>query len=198
MKTKAQRRIAAVVLAAGASTRFGSPKQLADWDGEPLVRRAAQAAIDAGADPVFVVLGADAERVAPALDGMRNVRCLTNPGWKSGLASSLAAGMRAVLGEAVCDATLVSLADQPLVDGAALASLVAEFGNGHRLVASSYSGVIGVPALFGREFFEELITLTGDAGAGGWLRARLQMVTVVSLKNAALDIDTRSDKALLT
>ena len=75
--------------------------------------------------------------------------------------------------------------------------LIAAFDESHRLVASSYDGVIGVPALFGREFLEELTTLTGDAGAGGWLRARPEIVTAVPLEKAALDIDTPGDTSLL-
>ena len=131
-----------------------------------------------------------------AVDGIPEVRCLSNPNWESGLASSLAVGMRAVLGTR-CEAALVTLADQPFVDAGALASLIAEFDNGHRLVASSYDGVIGVPALFGREFLEELTMLTGDSGAGAWLRARAESVTKVPLERAALDIDRPADTALL-
>lgn len=189
--------IAAVILAAGGAARFGSAKQLVERNGEALVRRAARAALDAGANPIFIVVGAAEKSVDAAVDGIPDVRCLSNPNWKSGLASSLAVGMRAVLGTTRCEAALVTLADQPFVDGEALASLIAEFDNGHRLVASLYDGVIGAPALFGREFLEELTKLTGDFGAGAWLRARAESVTKVPLERAALDIDSPADTALL-
>lgn len=184
------------MLAAGGSSRFGSPKQLARLNGETLVRRAAQAAHDAGANPVIVVLGASAKDVAAELIGISNVSCVTNPDWNTGLASSLAVGLRAVLREGDCEAALVTLVDQPLVDGAALASLVAAFDDDHRVVASFYDGVIGVPALFAREYLEELTTITGDSGAGAWLRARSNIVTGIPMQKAAVDIDTPNDPAL--
>lgn len=150
-----------------------------------------------GLNPVFVVLGAAAESIALELDGIRNVKCLTNPNWERGLSSSLSAGLRAVLDDTRCEGALVTLADQPFVGAGALASLIAVFGGDRRIVASSYDGIIGVPALFAREFLDELATLTGDAGAGGWLRARSDKVTAVPLEKAALDIDIQSDTALL-
>lgn len=185
------------MLAAGGSSRFGSPKQLVECDGEPLIKRAARAASAAGASPVFVIVGANAVDVAASLLDLPNVICVTNPDWKSGLSSSLATGFSVVLRETQCEAALVTLADQAFVDGAALASLTSAFDDDHRLVASSYDGVIGVPALFAREFLEELTHLTGDAGAGEWLRARADIVTTVPLAKAALDIDTPSDAAKL-
>lgn len=159
--------------------------------------RAARAAVDAGAAAVFVVLGADADEIGETLRSNPAVHCVTNTEWRSGLSSSLSVGLRHVLKETDADGTLVTLADQAFVDGSALALLVSRFDDRHRIVASSYEGVIGVPALFGREFLEELTRLTGDAGAGAWLRARAGEVTAVPLEKAALDIDTPRDASLL-
>jgi molybdenum cofactor cytidylyltransferase len=185
-----------VVLAAGASTRLGHPKQLATHEGEPLLRRAALAAVQAGARPVVVVLGAHAPQVAPALDGLDDVTVVVNAEWPTGLASSLGAGLRA-LGSASCDAALVTLADQPLVDAADLRRLLAAFGAPARVVAAEYDGTLGVPAIFGREHFAELLALTGDAGAGGWLRRHAGAVTAVPVPNASFDVDTAADLARL-
>ena len=190
-------RIGALVLAAGASKRLGSPKQLMVHEGVPLVRRAAIAAVDAGANPVVVVLGANASIIEPALRGLASVTIVVNADWANGMASSLAAGLRA-LGDAVAyDAILVTLADQPFVDAGALKRLIAAFDNEHRLVASAYNGVIGVPAVFAREHVAELMQLEGDSGAGQWLRRRSGEVTAIPLDAGAVDIDTPADETRL-
>lgn len=190
------RRVAAVVLAAGASTRLGTSKQLLAFRGAPLVRRAASAAIDAGVAPVIVVLGAHAEPVALALEGLRDLQTVTNEAWKDGLATSLATGVReATRLDAGCDGILVTTADQPLVDHVQLRALVDAFGGGARLVAAEYAGTIGVPAVIGREYFDALLELTGDAGAGRWLRARFQEVRRVPMPDAAVDVDSADDSA---
>ena len=157
------------------------------------MRRIAAAAVDAGATPVVVVLGANAEMIAPALSGLASVTTVVNQEWTKGLASSLAAGLRAVLEYAHCDAVLVTLADQPHVDAAALSRLIAAFGGERRIVASGYDDTMGVPAVFAREHVDDLLRLTGDAGAGSWLRSRPGDVTCVPLDVAAIDIDTVSD-----
>lgn len=188
-------RVGAVVLAAGASTRLGFPKQLVVHEGEPLVRRIASAAVDAGANPVVVVLGANSELVEPALSGLAAVTTVVNRKWSDGLATSLAAGLAEVFKDDACDGVLVVLADQPLIDAAALRRLLAAFEGERRIVASTYDGTVGVPAVFGREHADELMRLKGDTGAGSWIRHRLDEVTRVPLGAAAFDIDTTSDLA---
>lgn len=182
-----------MILAAGGSTRMGSPKQLILHDGKPLVTRAAAAASGAGLDPVIVVLGSDAGKIAAALAELPEVISVVNHSWKSGIASSLALGISTALDCADCDGVLVLLADQPLVDAAAVARLVHAFSSEARIAASGYGNVIGVPALFGREHLPALMRLTGDDGAGPWLRDRLKEVVVVPLESAALDLDTPAD-----
>jgi CTP:molybdopterin cytidylyltransferase MocA len=172
---------------------MGFPKQLIVHGGEPLVRRMAMAAVEAGASPVVVVLGANAEMIAPALSGLTSVRTVVNGEWSKGLASSLATGIAAVLDDTACDAVLITLADQPLVDAVTLRRLISAFDGERRIVASGYSNTVGVPAVFAREHVDDLMHLTGDAGAGTWLRSRPSEVTCVPLDVAAIDIDTLSD-----
>jgi CTP:molybdopterin cytidylyltransferase MocA len=190
--------IAAIVLAAGASSRLGTPKQMIDFRGEPLVRRAARAAMEAGASPVVVVLGGEAESIAPALAGLENVSPVVNERWQSGLASSVAEGMREVRRRCpLCDAVLITTADQPLVGREALRALLDAFKGDARLVAAEYAGTIGVPAVIGSEHFDAMLALEGDVGAGRWLRTKLSEVRRVALPEAAVDIDTAEDRAML-
>lgn len=187
------RRIAAVILAAGGSSRLGAAKQLVEFRGEPLVRRAVRTALDAGASTAIVVLGARAVEVRDALAGLANVHTVMNERWVEGLASSLSLGVReAARREPRCDGVLIATADQPLVRDVALRSLIDQLGEA-RLVAAEYAGTIGVPAVIGREYFAALEALTGDAGAGRWLRAKGAAVTCVPIPDAAVDIDEVED-----
>lgn len=176
---------------------MGQLKQLIEYEGTPLVRRAVDAALAAGTARVIVVLGARAGDVRPVIEDLAGVSLTLNPDWESGLASSLRVGLTEVLRDPAIDGAMVVLADQPLVDGVALRRLITAFRAGARIVASGYDGVPGVPALFGREHAPALSGLTGDAGAGAWLRRRLPDVTIVPLDHAALDVDTPEDLARL-
>lgn len=194
MQNATKQRIAAIVLAAGGSSRFGTPKQLHQYAGEPLIGRATSAALDAGANEAIVVLGSDANDVAKPLDGVLHVRTVINENWRTGLASSIRVGLLAITD---ADGVLITLADQPLVDSAALKKLIGRFDDNHRIIASGYDDTTGVPAIFGKEYIDELKTLTGDHGAGKWIQSRISEVTIVPLEAAAIDIDTPADAARL-
>jgi len=181
-----------VILAAGGSARFGAPKQLLTYHGENLVQRAARVAIEAGLDPVIVVLGAYASSIESFLSEFPEVIVAINDRWESGQASSLRVGIEEAI-VAGSDAALIMLADQPLIDASSIARLVAAFDNQHRIVASWYNGIHGVPAVFGTELFPELLALTGDHGAGPWIRKRTNKVTAVTMDEATFDIDTQDD-----
>ena len=148
------------------------------------------AALNSRANPVIVVLGANGEETGKAFEGM-NVETVLNENWKSGIASSIAAGIRRAR-ELNASAALITLADQPLVDSAALDRLIDAF-DCHPIVASSYAGTIGVPAIFARKYFDDLQNLTGDRGAAKWLREHADLVTSIPLPEAETDIDTQED-----
>lgn len=180
-----------VLLAAGESARFGSPKQLADFRGQPLLRHAAQTALDADLGPVNVVLGAVEQPCRDALAGME-VKIIHHPGWKEGMAGSLAAGIRPWAGTQL-DGLIVMLADQPAVTAPHLRALAAA-GPDYVIAASRYGGRLGVPAWFSPGKFPDLLMLTGAKGAQS-LIAREARVLGIEAPGAAFDIDTPADLA---
>jgi molybdenum cofactor cytidylyltransferase len=193
------RRVTALVLAAGASSRMGRPKQLLPLEGSPLVRRAAQAALEAGCEDVVVVVGAYAEEVAAAVTDLR-VRVARNSAWREGLGASLRCGARAAheAPDGPADAILVVLADQPRVDAALLSRLVAAFRcEGRELVACAYAGRLGPPALFAGRHRAALATLGGDRGAQVLLEGCASDVHRIPFEDGALDVDTPEDYARL-
>lgn len=163
-----------------------------EYEGEPLVARAAAAAHDAGAAKVAVVTGAFPEEVQAAVSHLAFVTIVFNPDWSDGIASSLRAGLN-WLSQKEFDGVLVTLCDQPRVNSRMLQQLVDQFDSTHRLVAAAYGGTTGVPALFGHEFVSRLIQLQGDEGAGKWLREHQSIVTAVPMDEAAADVDTAAD-----
>ena len=155
--------VAAVILAAGGSTRFGTPKQLLPWQGRPLVAHIADVAWTAGLAPVIVVVGAEAEQIVPALAG-RDVCVLRNYRWEKGMSTSLSLGVAAL--PPTVEAAVFLPVDQPLVDVRFLRSLVA-YWKEHAagiVVPVGREGRRGTPVLFARRFFAELANLSGDVG----------------------------------
>lgn len=172
---------AIVILAAGASSRFGSPKQLAEWRGRPLIRFVAEEALAACAE-VVVVIGAHASAVRAALDGL-SCRIVENTAWQRGPGSSL----KAALAVSEADAVLVTLVDLPQVTREHFTRLLNTEGP---LVASRWSESFGAPALFRPPFIEELKRIDDHSGAKAVLQANLAQVSFVDCPEAAHDVDT--------
>jgi molybdenum cofactor cytidylyltransferase len=188
---KAGRPLAAIVLAAGRSTRMGGPnKLLAEISGRALVRIAAEAALASRARPVIVVTGHQRERVAAALAGL-DVVLVHNPDYAAGLSTSLRAGIAAVPGEA--DGAIVLLGDMPQVDAALIDRLLAAFDpeKGALVVVPTIDGKRGNPVVWSRRFFPELAAIDGDIGARHLIASYPEAVTEVPVGKAALiDVDT--------
>jgi len=183
--------IAAVVLAAGGSARLGRPKQLVPIDGEPLVRRAARAALDAGCRPVAVVLGAESDSVGAAVADLP-VLPVSNPDWAAGVGTSIACGMRAAAAHRPAGCVVLPC-DQPRLTACVLAGLIERFRRGDaRAVACAYGGTVGTPVLFAPALFDRLQALTGDSGAKRLLRGCAPL-PVVDFPGGELDIDTDAD-----
>ena len=177
--------VAAVVLAAGASTRLGEPKQLARLGDEALLERAVRVAREAGCHPLFVVLGAQAAEIQAGCD-LTGTTVLLNADWPEGMASSIRAGARGA-GDAA--GVIVLTCDQPAVTAEHLRALM----HGGEVVASAYDGRRGVPAYFAGTRFKDLMALQGDAGA----RTLLRGAEEVELAGGELDVDTPAALAVV-
>ncbi len=155
---------AVVVLAAGAGRRYGRLKQAEDWEGQPLLARAVAAGLSSLATEVLVVLGCQAERLAPLVVGPpERLRSVVNRSWQEGLASSVRAGLQA-LGDGVQAAVFCS-ADQPLLSAREIdALLTRQAATGASLAAPRCGGQLRSPVLFARPLFGELAALQGDTG----------------------------------
>ena len=186
--------VAAVVLAAGGSTRFGEPKQLAAFQGETFVRRIVRAAIDAGCAPVVVVTGEDSAQVILELTRIP-ISVAVNPQWSSGLGSSIGVGVRYAMDLAAdLDAAVLLTCDQPFVSAATLRQLIQlRLTSGKPIVASVYAATLGIPALFDRSYFPDLLQLKGDSGAKGIILSRQHDVAPFNFPAATIDIDTPAD-----
>ena len=177
--------IAAVVLAAGGSSRLGSPKQLVRLGGENLLERAVRVAREAGCGPVVVVLGASyAEVLANSVLG--DVVTVINDKWEEGMASSIRLGVGA-LGFCAkgAEGVVLTTCDQPAVTVKHLSRLMLRA----EVKASRYAGRNGIPAFFPKKYFDELMALTGDKGA----RELLMTARSEELVGGELDVDTVED-----
>ncbi|MEP0821745.1 MAG: nucleotidyltransferase family protein [Ignavibacterium sp.] len=180
-----------VLLAAGGSERLGSPKQLLSYQGTTLIRHLIKVALDSRARGVTVVLGANANLIEPEIVRL-HVKITKNPEWKTGMASSIRTAV-ALLRDS-SDAVLFMVSDQPLVTTPSLNSIIDRFrDSGGQIVASGYAGTVGIPALFPKRFFPELLQLTGDAGAKSILLRHRQELIAIPFPDGAVDIDTLSD-----
>jgi xanthine dehydrogenase YagT iron-sulfur-binding subunit len=187
-------RIAIIILAAGASVRMGTPKQLLKIGSGTLVRRAACAAIDCGCRPVILVLGANAELIRPELESLEIILTL-NSRWRSGMSSSIGHGLETLLEIAPeTEGILLMPADQPNITSQSLGKIIQAQAESHAgLVAARFNQVLGTPAFFSREYFGELMQLEGAGGAKTLLGRHRGRLLPVDLPEAELDLDTPED-----
>ena len=193
----AGRRIAAVVLAAGRSTRMGGPnKLLAEIRGRPLVRIVVDEAVASHAKPVIVVVGHERGEVEKALAGVP-VQFVHNPDFAQGLGTSLKAGIAAVPAEA--DGAIVCLADMPQVDASLLNRLIAAFDpdRGALIVMPTAEGRRGNPVLWSRRFFPDLMAIEGDVGARHFIGRYSEAAVEVPLEGKAALVDVDTPEALI-
>ena len=188
----------ALVLAAGAGTRFGGGKLLADLRGRPLVAHALEAAFAAPVAGVTLVVGADARAVEAAGRAAAGDRALTvveAAAWREGLSASLKAGIASLPTEA--DGAIVFLGDMPDVPHALAARLVEAWRAGAAAAVPVCGGRRGNPALLSRALFAQVATLQGDRGAGALLDTLGERLARVDTDDPGVlfDVDRREDLA---
>lgn len=187
-------RVGGILLAAGGSSRMGRPKQLVEFEGDTLLRRTASSMAGSACRPQLVVLGADAELCRSELTGLKVGSCI-NDDWASGMSSSIKTGFSCVTEiDPLIDAIIILLCDQPYITTEIIDNFIAEYRRIRPLaIASEYNGVIGVPALFSRDMFDQIMKLKGDRGARELIIAAGEKVKRVSLPEAAFEVDSPSD-----
>ncbi len=183
-------RIAAIVLAAGMSSRMGANKLLQEWRGKALLRWAVEAALASEAKPVIVVTGHDATNTEAVLRGL-DVVIVRNPTYRDGLSTSLKCGLSALPDSA--DGALLMLGDMPEVSANLLNRMIAAFSppDGRSICVAVHEGKRGNPVLWSRAFFDEMAAITGDTGAKSLLAANEEQLCEIEANAGVLrDVDT--------
>lgn len=184
------RKVSAVVLAAGASTRFGGLKQIADFNGQPLIEHVQTVLLSSSIEEVAVVLGCAHEQLAQHI--LPEVRMLFNEQWNEGIASSVrtAAGFAI---ESGASHLFIFVCDQPFISSCLVDKILAlsKFET-EKVIASRYGDTVGVPALFPQSYFRKLLALEGDTGAKFVIKNAAGL-EIVDFPEGANDVDFRSD-----
>lgn len=185
------RTIGIVILAAGASTRMGRPKQLLQFRGRSFLRHATEIALASVCEPVVIVLGANAALIYEEVKTLPVV-VVENQEWQQGMGSSIKVGINVI---DHCsnntDGVILLLCDQPFIDVNIINQLVKTFyANNKQIIASQYAQTLGVPALFGRQFFSELMNLDASSGAKQLIQKYINLVVPIPFEMGIVDIDT--------
>ncbi|UOE51528.1 nucleotidyltransferase family protein [Mucilaginibacter sp. SMC90] len=184
-----------IILAAGASSRFGSPKQNLIYQGKTLLQRAIQTALTClHCEKVTVVLGANEKLIRSNIDDQL-VHVTYNPNWMEGMGSSIKIGLTEMLNLAPhITSIILMLCDQPFVDSFLISQLTEKKEtNDCGIIACGYRDVLGAPALFDIKYFPELLSLKGPEGAKKIIEAHPDDVFVLPFPLGAIDIDTTAD-----
>jgi len=187
-----QNDIAIIILAAGESTRMGTPKQLLPWKNKTLLAHTIELAKKIRPKDIFVVLGANSERIGPTISDTE-LFIVKNPSWQEGMGSSIACGVEHVISKKKeYHGVLILLCDQPLISQEYLNLLIHTFiTNEKRIVATNYGKRAGVPVIFGKKNFPALTKLEGDNGAKTIINKNIYDTIVINSGENLTDLDTK-------
>ena len=182
-----------IILAAGESKRLGKPKQNLLFRGKTLLQTAVDAGIESICDPIIIVLGANSDQINKDFRSEK-IKVVHNPDWEEGMASSIRSGIDELKKEIEVDSAIIMLCDQPFVNPGLLNRLISkQKETGKTIVASSYNDTTGVPVLFNRSFFHELLLLQGHQGAKNILKNHGDVTITIPFEMGGIDIDTLED-----
>ncbi len=182
---------AIIILAAGNSSRLGSPKQLLEVSGQKMLTHVVHQACTSHADDVYVVLGSGADLLQPLLSGM-DVTTIFNEGWEKGMGNSIKKGIRRIVDKNY-DVVIISVCDQPYMTSHVFNKLLSQTGN-QEIIASGYSdGNYGPPTLFRKSQLPKLLQIKDAAGARSVIRNHKGELGLVAFENGEIDIDTEDD-----
>ncbi len=182
-----------ILLAAGSSSRLGRPKQLINYQGKTLLQHSIEAARHSAADDLIVVLGSNADLIQTHIES-KEVSVLVHAHWKDGMSSSMQCGLRHLIETRQVDQVVLMLCDQPFVHQGLLDQLMLDKQtSGKGIIACSYAGTVGVPALFDQKYFSELLALKGTEGAKKVILNHQEDTFLVDFPLGAVDLDTEEN-----
>ncbi len=182
------------MLAAGASTRLGKPKQLLQFQGKSLLRHTVEEAINANPVEVIVILGQNAELIASEVDSEK-AHIIENKNWKEGMSSAIRLGLYTLLAmQPSVETAILMVCDQPFISNAVLNELMTTYQQSKKpIIVCNYGDAIGPPALFHRSLFNELMQLKGDMGARSIIRQHKDEMANIQFPKGSVDIDKQED-----
>jgi molybdenum cofactor cytidylyltransferase len=186
--------IGIIILAAGGSSRMGKPKQLLSVNGQPLLLHVVDHALSSSAQQVMVVLGSQPDLHADLLESYP-VDIVINYTWERGIGNSIKAGVRSLLNRnKQLDGILLMVSDQPVITYEYLLNLMNTFKDSDKsIIASSYSNTLGVPAIFSKDHFHQLLELDDSQGAKSIMMKNREQVLTIDCPQGAIDLDTPED-----
>jgi len=191
---KINQNIGLIILAAGASLRYGAAKQLLSFNGETFLRRIVRESVRSVCQPIVVVFGEDARNLSRHIEDF-GVHPVQNKDWKKGMGTSISVGIEKLLEiDEIVGGAVITVCDQPFVDCQVINRLVDSFNENQGLIiASHYAETLGVPALFSRQLFPDLTALKNNGGAKELIERFAHETVAIDFSKGAIDIDTPED-----
>jgi len=183
-----------IILAAGSSSRFGSTKQLVHFKGKTLLQHTIEEATEAGAEPIVVVTGANADEVSKEIKSEK-AEIVFDKDWEQGIASGIVIGLKMVITlDNKIEKVIIAVCDQPFISSSLFQQLYQKQNEiAKYIVACCYADTIGTPALFTQKYFDVLMKLKGDEGAKKLMKTYSEDVAMVDFPKGYIDIDTKED-----